>query len=135
MYVIFEQSLIFFKFYFNTMYFGIKKYTLSFICILKVINDLIFDLKNIFKRIKKIKKSLQKYYISLCFLLNMFIIDVRKEKNMQVNEKAKWELASSGVSVKRARPCDCAVDEREVPRGSGHTVLKLRADLFLSVSQ
>jgi len=61
--------------------------------------------------------------------------DVKKGKeHMQVNEKDKWELASSGVSVKRAQPCDCAVDEREVPRGSGHTVLKFRADLFLSVS-
>lgn len=48
-----------------------------------------------------------------------------------MNERDKWELTSSGVSVKRARSCDCTVDEREVSRGGVVTVL--RADLFLSV--
>lgn len=49
---------------------------------------------------------------------------------MQVNERNRWELTSSGVSVKLAR--SCTVDEREV-LGGVVTVLKLRADLFLSV--
>lgn len=93
------------------MHFEIKEYTLSLLYTLKVSNDLFFNLSRKYLwKINVINKSLK-----IC------IFCYWREKKKENERRCTREISGScGVSVKRAGVCDCAMDEREVPRGSDH---------------